>query len=492
MDRQELYRDIAGRTDGDIYIGVVGPVRTGKSAFIKRFMELAVLPEIDVQTRRERMRDEMPLSGAGKTVMTTQPRFVPDEAIEMPLGENTAARIRLADCAGYLVEGALGIEENGQSRMVRTPWFEHDIPFEQAAEIGTRKVIAEHSTIGLVVTTDGSFTSIPRSAYEDVEARVVDELKALGKPFSIVLNCAEPLSEASQQTARALEERYGVPVRAIRVPDMTLQDIKAILGGVLMEFPVREACVRLPGWLGALPEGHPLYARILSVIAEAAGNVGKMKDADVITQALAETDGASEAILRAAHLNSGALEYEMQLRDGLFYEILGQSCGQEISGEEQLFSLMTELAFAKREYDRVADALKSARTTGYGLVSPAMEEMRLQEPQIVRQGGRFGVKLNATAPSLHLIRADVQTEVSPVVASEEQGEELVQFLLSEFETDPKRLWQTDIFGKPLSELVREGLAGKLSRMPEQTQEKLREALEKIINEGSGGMICILL
>lgn len=492
MDRNSIYRDIAGRTDGDIYIGVVGPVRTGKSAFIKRFMELAVLPEIDSGTRRERMRDEMPQSGAGKTIMTTQPRFVPDEAIELPLDENATARIRLADCAGYLIEGALGLEENGESRMVRTPWFEHDIPFEQAAEIGTRKVIDEHSTIGLVVTTDGSFTSLPRAAYEDAEQRVVKELKALGKPFLVVLNAKEPRSASVQALSGSLQDLYGVPVVPVRVPDMTEDDLRSILSGVLMEFPVREAEIRLPSWLGALPDGHPLYAQILETITGAARQIRKMKDAPALSTAMAEMEGASEAELRSSHLNDGTLFYEMRLRDGLFYEILGQSCGQEIDGEERLFALMTELAFAKREYDRVAEALASARETGYGLVSPSTEEMRLQEPQIVKQGSRFGVKLNATAPSLHLMRVDIQTEVSPVVGSEEQGEELVKFLLSEFETDPKQLWQTDIFGKPLSELVREGLSGKLARMPETTQGKMREALEKIINEGSGGMITILL
>jgi len=492
LDKNSIYRDIAGRTDGDIYIGVVGPVRTGKSAFIKRFLELAVLPEVKEENRKQRLRDEMPQSGAGKTIMTTQPRFVPDEAIELPLAENTSARVRLADCAGYLIEGALGLEENGESRMVRTPWFEHDIPFEQAAEIGTRKVIDEHSTIGLVVTTDGSFSALPRSAYEEAEARVVNELKALGKPFSIVLNAAEPRSSSVQALSSALQDLYGVPVVPVRVPDMSEDDLKSILAGVLMEFPIREANIRLPGWLGALPEGHPLYAGILETITEAAKQMRKMKDAPALSSAMAEMDGAQEAQLRSSQLNSGTLDYELRLRDGLFYEILGQSCGQEIDSEERLFALMTELAFAKREYDRVAEALASARKTGYGLVPPTTEEMRLQEPQIVKQGGRFGVKLNATAPSLHLMRVDIETEVSPVVGSEEQGEELVKFLLSEFETDPQQLWQTDIFGKPLSTLVREGLAGKLSRMPETTQGKMREALQKIINEGNGGMICILL
>ncbi len=492
MQQNELYRDIAGRTDGDIYIGVVGPVRTGKSALIKRFMELAVLPEIDSQTRRERVRDEMPQSGAGKTVMTTQPRFVPDEAIELPIDENAVARIRLADCAGYLIDGVLGVEENGESRMVRTPWFAHDIPFEQAAEIGTRKVIDEHSTIGLVVTTDGSFTGLPRSAYEEAEKRVVQELKALGKPFAVVLNAKEPKSQTVQALSGALQDLYGVPVQPMAVPDMSEDDLKKLLGGILNEFPVREANIRLPGWIGALPIDHPLRTNIIETIAQAAANMRKMKDAPALSQAMAQMEGATDAALRSSQLNTGTLEYEMRLRDGLFYEILGESCGQEIDGEERLFALMTELAFAKREYDRVSEALASARQTGYGLVTPAMEEMRLQEPQIVKQGGRFGVKLKATAPSLHLIRADIQTEVSPVVGSEQQGEELVQFLLSEFETDPKQLWQTDIFGKPLSELVREGLSGKLARMPETAQEKLKEALEKIINEGNGGMICILL
>ncbi|MDO4739200.1 MAG: stage IV sporulation protein A [Eubacteriales bacterium] len=492
MDRNSIYRDIAGRTDGDIYIGVVGPVRTGKSAFIKRFMELAVLPEIAQETKRERLRDEMPLSGAGKTIMTTQPRFVPDEAVELPLAENTVARIRLADCAGYLIDGALGLEENGESRMVRTPWFEHDIPFEQAAEIGTRKVIDEHSTIGLVVTTDGSFSSLPRAAYEEAEARVVRELKALAKPFSVVLNSAEPNSAAVQALSSSLQDLYGVPVVPVRAPEMTEEDLRHILAGVLMEFPIREAVVRLPSWLGALPQGHPLYSGILDSITGAAKQLRKMKDAPAMSAAMAQLEGASEAQLRSSQLNDGTLDYELRLRDGLFYETLGQSCGQEIDSEERLFALMTELAFAKREYDRVAEALASARKTGYGMVPPSMDEMRLQEPQISKQGSRFGVKLNATAPSLHLMRVDIQTEVNPLVGSEQQGEELVKFLLSEFETDPAQLWQTDIFGKPLSELVREGLSGKLGRMPDSTQAKMREALEKIINEGTGGMICILL
>jgi len=491
LDRQTLYRDIAGRTDGDIYIGVVGPVRTGKSAFIQRFLELAVLPEIEGEARRARLRDEMPQSGAGRTIMTTQPRFVPDEAVELSL-EDGAARVRLADCAGYLVEGALGAEEDGESRMVRTPWFERDIPFEEAAELGTRKVIAEHSTIGLVVTTDGSFTDLPREAYAGPEERVVRELRALGKPFAVLLNCAEPASPAARALAAGLTERYGVPVQAMRVPDLTREDLLAVFSGVLGEFPIREARVRLPSWLGALPEGHPLWERIRSGVLESVSAMKRMRDAPVLQKALAEMEGVAEAETRSARLNTGELEYEARLDDGLFYEMLGQSCGQEIRGEENLFALMTELAFAKREYDRIADALASARATGYGLIAPAMEEMTLQEPAIVKQGGRFGVKLNATAPSLHLIRADIQTEVSPVVGSEQQSEELARSLLQEFEADPARLWQTDIFGKPLSELVREGLSGKLARLPDDARAKLRAALEKIINENTGGMVCILL
>ena len=488
----KLYQDIAARTAGDIYVGVVGPVRTGKSAFIKRFLELAVLPEIEGEARRERLRDEMPQSGAGRTIMTTQPRFVPDEAVELSLEDGSNARVRLADCAGYLVDGAIGTEEDGESRMVRTPWFDHDIPFEDAAELGTRKVMAEHSTIGLVVTTDGSFTEIPRAAYARTEARVVREMRAIGKPFAVLLNCAEPASPAAQALAAELGESYGVPVTALRVPDCTREDLLAVFSGVLGEFPIREARVRLPSWLGALPDGHPLWERVRGGIREAVAGMRRMKDAPILREALAAMEGVAEARVLSSRLNTGEIECEARLEDGLFYEMLGQSCGQEIKGEENLFALMTELAFAKREYDRIADALASARATGWGLIAPTMEEMKLAEPAIVRQGGRFGVKLKATAPSLHLIRADIQTEVSPVVGSEQQSQELAESLLREFEADPARLWQTDIFGKPLSELVREGLSGKLARLPEDAREKVREALEKIINENTGGMVCILL
>ena len=491
MDRQTLYRDIAGRTGGDIYIGVVGPVRTGKSAFIQRFLELAVLPEIEDRGRRERVRDEAPQSGAGRTIMTSQPRFVPDEAVELTLEDGSTARVRLADCAGYLVEGAIGTEEDGASRMVRTPWYDRDIPFEDAAELGTRKVIADHSTIALVVTTDGSFTGIPRDAYAGPEERVVRELRALGKPFAILLNCAET-GPAAQALAADLAGRYGVPVRAVRVPDLTREDLLAVFAGVLGEFPIREARVRLPSWLGALPEGHPLWQRVRGGILAGVAAMKRMKDAPVLRDTMAAMDGVTAAQILSSRLNDGVLEYEARLDEALFYRMLGESCGQEITGEENLFALMTELAFAKREYDRIADALLSARATGYGLIAPAMEEMALAEPSIVRQGGRWGVKLKATAPSLHLIRADVQTEVSPVVGSEQQSQELVKSLLSQFEADPARLWQTDIFGKPLSELVREGLSGKLARLPDATRGKVREALEKIINENTGGMVCILL
>ena len=492
MDQQTLYRDIAMRTEGDIYIGVVGPVRTGKSTFIKRFMELLVLPNIVGEHRRERTMDEMPVSGAGRTIMTTQPKFIPNEAVELRLPSQGSFRVRLVDCVGYLVQGVLGTQEEESARMVRTPWFDHDIPFEEAAELGTRRVISEHSTLGVVVTTDGSIADIPRSAYVEAEERVIRELKALGKPFVVVLNSRTPGSAEAQRLCQALEEKYEVPVTLLSVEDMTLSDVNALLESVLMEFPLSEVWLDMPGWISALPEGHWLSQAALAGAVEAAGKMQKVSDWQAVRDAFKDSEyfetGSSPKIL----LSEGTVHCPVLPVEGLFYRVLSETCGQQVNGEEHLFSLMTELTQAKKEYDRVSEALKSVRETGYGLVTPDQSEMTLREPEMVRQGNRFGVKLKAGAPSLHMIRVDIETEVSPIVGTEKQSEELIKYLMSEFENDPGSIWSTNMFGKPLSELVREGLAGKLMRMPDETQQKVREALQKIINEGNGGMICILL
>lgn len=492
MDQWSLYRDIAGRCEGDIYVGVVGPVRTGKSTFIKRFMELLVLPNLEGEHRRDRTRDELPQSGAGRTIMTTQPKFVPDEAVELKLRDEAVFRVRLVDCVGYLIAGVLGLNEDDGSRMVRTPWFDHDIPFEQAAELGTRKVIREHSTIGIVVTTDGSVTEIPRSAYQDAEERVVSELKALGKPFTVVLNSKNPGAEETRLLRDSLAERYGVPVLALDVLNMGIGDLNALMESVLFEFPLTEVRVNAPAWLTGLEEEHWLGGAVMGAVRTAAAKMGKVRDHERLRAALEALDYVEDAAPSEIRLSEGAVEYRLTMKDGLFLKILGETCGAEIADEEHLFSLMGELVSAKREYDRVADALESVRATGYGLVAPSMAELTLEQPELVKQGSRFGVRLKASAPSLHMIRVDIQTEVSPIVGTEKQSEELVKYLLSGFETDSSGIWDTEIFGKSLNDLVREGLSTKLMRMPDDVRHNIQSALSKIINQGSGGMICILL
>ena len=492
MDQQTLYRDIAGRCGGDIYMGVVGPVRTGKSTFIKRFMELLVLPGMEDQDARERTRDELPQSGAGHTIMTTQPKFIPNEAATVTLKDEASARVRLVDCVGYLIPGVLGLSDGEAARMVRTPWYDYDIPFEEAAELGTRRVIQEHATVGMVVTTDGSVVDVPRTAYQQAEARVVEELKALGKPFIVVLSSARPDAPETAARAGELSGAYGVPVLPADVLNMTLEDLNGLLEALLFEFPIRECRIQAPAWLTALAGDHWLGESVMEVIRAAAGQMRRVRDHALLRAALKQNEYVEDAAPTRMDLNDGTLEYRLTLRDGLFYRVLGEASGQEIQGEAHLFELMKSLVAAKREYDRVADALESARQTGYGMVAPSMEELQLMEPELVKQGAHYGVRMKAAAPSLHLIRVDIQTEVNPIIGGQKQSEELVNNLRAEFQGDRDGIWDTEIFGKTLNELVREGISGKLARLPEDARQKLREALQKIINEGSGGMICILL
>ena len=492
MDQQTLYRDIAGRCDGDIYLGVVGPVRTGKSTFIKRFMELLVLPNMADAAERERTRDELPQSGAGHTIMTTQPKFIPNEAAKVTLRDEATARVRLVDCVGYLIPGVQGLTDGESTRMVRTPWFDYDIPFEEAAELGTRRVIQEHATVGVVVTTDGSVVDVPRSSYQAAEERVIDELKALGKPFIVVLNSQSPDSPETLQLAQALSGRYGVPVRATDVQGMQLEDVNALLEALLFEFPIREVRIQAPAWLTALAGDHWLGESVMEAIRAAAGEMRRVRDHALLRAALNENEYVEDASPTRIHLNDGTLEYRLTLKDGLFYKVLGEASGQPIEGEAHLFQLMKELVAAKREYDRVADALDSVRRTGYGMVSPSMDELQLMEPELVKQGAHYGVRMKASAPSVHMIRVDIQTEVNPIIGQQKQSEELVESLRAQFAGDREGIWDTEIFGKTLNELVREGVSGKLSRLPEDVRAKIRDALEKIINEGTGGMICILL
>ncbi len=487
-----LYRDIAERTDGDVYIGVVGPVRTGKSTFISRFMEQLVLPNLAESPKKARIADELPQSGSGRTIMTTQPKFVPGEAVTVSLGENTPVRIRLVDSVGYLVKGALGVDDGGNARMVHTPWFEHDIPFEQAAEIGTRKVIADHATIGMVVTTDGSIADLPRSAYVDAEERVIAELKALGKPFVIVLNSASPRNADTLALRDSLEDRYAVPVMLLNVKEMQAGDIQRVLESVLLEFPLREARLSVPAWLAALDTDHWLVQHILEGVRQSGAQQRVMREDDVFEAAFANSEYTGDVQMLKAEPGEGRIEYALPLQEGLFNQVLGEECGTEIRGDAHLLSLMKELVNAKAEYDRVADALASVKATGYGLVAPGTAELTLEEPQIVRQGGQFGVKLKAHAPALHLIRVDIETEVTPVVGTEEQSANMVRQLTEEFTTDPKKVWETSFFGRSLESMVQEGLNNKLLRMPQDAQEKVQQTLSRIVNEGDGGMICILL
>ena len=487
-----LYRDIAERTDGDVYIGVVGPVRTGKSTFIARFMEQLVLPKMPQGPRRERVADELPQSASGRTIMTTQPKFVPGEAVTVSLQENTAVRIRLVDSVGYLVKGALGVSDDDGTRMVHTPWFDQDIPFEQAAEVGTRKVMTDHATIGMVVTTDGSITEIPRGSYVEAEERVVNELKALGKPFVILLNSATPRSAETLSLRDALEDKYAVPVMLLNVKEMQVEDIQHVLESVLLEFPLREAHLTVPTWLGALDTDHWLVSHVLDGVREAGKATRKMRETDVYVDAFAASEYAGEVRTLQTYPGEGRMDFALPLREGLFNRVLGEECGREIRGDAHLLSLMKELVSAKAEYDHIAEALHAVRETGYGLVTPTMAEMTLQEPEIVRQGSQFGVKLKAHAPSLHMIRVDIETEVTPVVGTEKQSEELVRYLMDEFENDPQQIWSTNFFGKSLHDMVREGLSNKLLRMPDDAREKVQETLTRIINDGDGGMICILL
>jgi len=492
MEAHDLYRDISERTQGDMYIGVVGPVRTGKSTFIKRFMEKLVIPGVENAHLRSRMLDELPQCGSGRTVMTTQPAFVPNEAVEVKLPGDHQVRLRLVDSVGYLVDGALGMQEGENARMVETPWFSEQIPFEQAAEIGTQKVIGEHSTLALVITTDGSVTDLPRAAYIPAESRAISELKELGKPFIVILNTAEPKSSQTESLRASLEAEHRVPVLALNVAEIEKEEISRMLLRILEQFPVLDVTIQAPEWLGALEKKHWLIESLMESFDTETPEQLRVREVGRLIEALEQSPYIDSLSLKEIDHGRGTISLQMLIKEGLFNQILAEQCGTEIKSDAHLLSLLCELVQAKREYDQVAKAVRSVRETGYGLVPPSIEEMSLQEPEIMKQGGHFGVRLRASAPSLHMIRVNIQTEVSPVVGTEEQSEEMVRYLMNEFEKDPQKIWQSNLFGKPLYDLVREGLSNKLMHMPVDTQLKVQETLEKIINEGSGGMICILL
>lgn len=492
MQQRNIYKDICQRTGGDIYIGVVGPVRTGKSTFTKRFMDTLVIPNIADQFKRERAQDELPQSAGGRTIMTTEPKFIPEQAAEISLADNVNFKVRLIDCVGYIVEEALGYMEDEIPRMVKTPWFDTEVPFDKAAEFGTRKVIEDHSTIGLVITTDGSITDIAREEYVDAERRVVEELKDLGKPFIILLNTLDPHESDAINLASALSAQYMVPVIPTSCEELDENEIKRILAQILFEFPIREIKVDIPSWVVSLEHNHPIKTSVFSSIKEVAKTVEKIRQVQEVTDALLENEYISSTKLVSLDLGRGEAKLKIEISSGLFFKVLSEQTGLDLPDEKALLAKFSQMSEKQQKYERIAKAYDEVMESGYGIVMPTMEELSLEEPKIIKQSGKYGVKLKATAPSVHLMRIETGAEVTPIVGSEQQSEELVKYLLSEFEEDPVKIWQSDIFGKSVHQLVSEGLNNKLYRMPQDARKKLSETVEKIINDGCNGLICIIL
>ncbi len=492
MEKFDVYRDIATRTSGDIYIGVVGPVRTGKSTFITKFMEKLVVPNINNKLQKQIATDEMPQSADGKTIMTTQPKFVPANAVKVQFKNKATANVRLIDCVGYMVDGAVGHEEEQKPRLVKTPWSENELPFEKAAEIGTKKVIDEYSTIGVVVTTDGSFSDIPRTSYVNAENRVIKELQALNKPFIVVLNCKNPKAESSIELANALEEKHGVPVVVMNVLEMQNDDLSTIMERILMEFSMVSVNVNIPKWMQALPANNSIIAEILEKVKESSKSIEKMRDFSLFNEIFNDSENIDDIRLNELSLANGVSEFEIIPKENLYYSVISNECGEQIEDDYELMRYIKSFANEKKKYCKIKDALNMAEQDGYGVVLPTLEEMNLEEPVLVKQGGRYGVKLKASAPSLHIMKVDVTTEVAPTVGTEQQGEDMVDYLVHKFEDNPSAIWQTNMFGKSLHDIVNEGLAGKLNGMPKEAQVKMRKTLTKIVNENKGGIICILL
>ena len=492
MENFDIYKDISTRTAGDIYIGVVGPVRTGKSTFITRFMEKLVIPNISNKLQKQIATDEMPQSADGKTIMTTQPKFVPANATKVYFKNKTSANVRLVDCVGYLVDGAVGHEEDNKPRLVKTPWDDNEIPFEKAAEIGTKKVINEYSTIGIVLTTDGSIGEIDRENYVKAEERVVKELKQLNKPFIIVLNTKTPNSEKTLMVASELEEKYDVSVVVVDVDKMGADEISYIMEKVLLEFPMTCFNVDVPKWIRALPTDSQVVSEIVEKIKKASINMKKMRDYAYLDDIFIDSDNFDEIELKELKLGEGVCEYFIKPKADLYFKVISNECGEQIQDEFQLMNYIKGFAQSKKHFAKVKDALKDAEENGYGVVLPTMEEMNLEEPVLVKQGGKYGVKLKASAPSLHIMKVDVATEVAPIVGTEKQGEDLINFIMGKFQDNPAGIWETNMFGKSLHDLVNEGLAGKLTAMPKDAQGKMRKTLTRIVNENKGGLICILL
>ncbi len=489
---QDIYADIAERTGGDIYIGVVGPVRTGKSTFINRFMEQFVIPNIESDFRKERAIDELPQSSAGKTIMTTEPKFIPEEAVRVTIEGGASFNVRMIDCVGYIIPSAIGYIENDSPRMVDTPWFDDPVPFNMAAEVGTEKVITQHSTIGLVVTTDGSITDLPRQEYEECEQRVINELQSINKPFVVLLNSLDPTDPDVKKLADELSDKYAAPVLPVSCIDLDEQDIRRILTQVLYAFPVKEVNISMPSWINSLEKGHWLKQAVFDHIREAACAVRTLRDIGELAERIADCEYMISASAEQIDLGQGSATVKAELQPSLFFKVIGEATGLEVSDENQLMSRIMELVRVKERFDKYANAIDEMEATGYGIVMPSMQELSLDEPEILKQGSKYGIRLKATAPAIHLLKTTVNTEVAPIVGSEKQSEELVLYMLNDYEDSPEKIWESNIFGKSLHELVNEGLHAKMSKLPTDARNRLRETIERMINEGCSGLICFIL
>lgn len=491
MSDYNIYNDIAIRTGGDIYLGVVGPVRTGKSTFIKKFMETSVLNKITDKNKLQRAIDELPQSADGKTIMTTEPKFIPNEAVDVTF-DKMHARVRLIDCVGYLVDEALGHMEGEKTRLVKTPWSERDIPFQEAAELGTEKVIKDHSTVGILVTTDGSITDIPRAKYAESEERVVNELKKSRKPFVIVLNSSRSKETDTVRLAESLEERYSVPVILCNVAEMNNETVSSIMERILYEFPITKVKFRLPKWMRSMHEDDDVIRNILDCVRKNSGEIKKMCDKEKLNAIFSDCPYIEQDYDVSCDLGNGEIKLDCKAKEGLYFEVLSNECGQEIGDEFKLLSFVKKIAKSYNDYEGIRSAMENVKDCGYGVVNPTVEDMELAEPELVKKGNQYGVKLKASAPSYHIVRVDVETEISPIIGSEQQSEDLVKYLLGEFENNKKGIWETNMFGVSLNSLVKEDLNNKLGSMPQDVRNKLRKTISRIVNEGKGGVLCVLL
>ena len=491
MKSKSIYQDMVARTKSEIYIGVFGPVRSGKSSFIKKFMDTLVIPNMEDSALIERTVDELPQSSAGRTIMTTEPKFIPEQAIKIKLEDASVFNVRMIDCVGFIMPSAIGYIEENEPRMVKTPWFEEPIPFNMAAEMGTQKVITEHSTVGVLITSDGSITDIPRDEYEEAEERAVKEVNATGKPYVIILNCVYPNTDSAKKLAKELSEKYQVPVIPLNCIDMDESEIKEIIKTLLYMFPVNEVHFNMPKWVLSLDNSHTLKSSMVNLIKDNM-YINKVKEINNMLNSVSQNEYIEEVRVNELDLGSGTADVKVILKPDLFYKVLGERIGLDIKTESALYDYLVDMADIKKKYQKIEAALKCVEETGYGIVMPEMSDLTLEDPVVIKQNSKYGIKLRANAPSVHMMKANICTEITPLVGSEEQSEELIAYLMNEFSEDPVKIWSSNLFGKSINELVNEGIHAKLSKMPEDAREKVRETIERVINDGCSGLVCIIL